>query len=137
MADIELVGVAQASELRSALRAVSDEVADVVASELEDIAKGVAADARARVPHRSGRAQGSYRANGSTISFGDGVPYVPWLEFGGQVGRKNAAGRGSVKRPYVKEGRYVYPAINAHLAEVEKRVDDLIEGMSRGWFEVN
>lgn len=115
---------------------MSDDVGDVVMSELEDIAKNVAADARARVPHRTGRAAQSYRASGTAVSFGAGVPYVPWLEFGGQVGRKDASGRGNVKRPYVKEGRHVYPAINAHLADIEKRVDDLIEGMSRGWFEV-
>lgn len=131
MGMVELIGAAQAAELSYALRSVSDEVADVVASELEDIAKAVAADARKRVPHRTGRAQASYRANGSAIVFGDGVPYVPWLEFGGSVGRK-----GSVKRPYVREGRYVYPAINANLADIEARVDDLIAQMTAGYLEV-
>lgn len=133
---IALVGAAQASELRTALRQVSDEVADVVMSELEDIAKAVAADARARVPHRTGRAQQSYRAQGAAVVFGDGVPYVPWLEFGGQVGRKGTDGRGTVKRPYLREGRYVYPAITANLADIEARVDDLIAAMTAGYLEV-
>jgi hypothetical protein len=128
---VELVGAAQMAELKYALRSVSDEVADVVLSELEDIAKGVAADARKRVPYRSGRAQQSYKAQGSAIVFGDGVPYVPWLEFGGAVGRK-----GSVKRPYVREGRYVYPAINAAMADIEARVGDLIAQMTAGYLEV-
>lgn len=119
------------AELKYALRSVSDEVADVVLSELEDIAKGVAADARKRVPYRSGRAQQSYRAQGAAVVFGDGVPYVPWLEFGGAVGRK-----GSIKRPYVREGRYVYPAINAAMADIEARVDDLIAQMTAGYLEV-
>jgi hypothetical protein len=133
---IELIGAAQASELRTALRECSDEIADVVLSELEDIAAGVAEDARARVPHRSGAARASYKARGTAVVFGDGVPYVPWLEFGGSVGRKGPDGRGTVKRPMVKGGRYVYPAINASLADIEKRVDDLISQITGGYLEV-
>jgi hypothetical protein len=128
---VELVGAAQMAELKYALRSVSDEVADVVLSELEDIAKGVAADARKRVPHRTGRAQASYRASGAAVVFGDGVSYVPWLEFGGAVGRK-----GSVTRPYIREGRYVYPAITAAMADIEARFDDLIAQMTAGYLEV-
>lgn len=128
---MKLVGAAQAAELSYALRSVSDEVADVVMSELEDIAKAVAADARKRVPHRTGRAQASYRAQGTAVVFGDGVPYVPWLEFGGKVGRKD-----SVTRPHVRGGRYAYPALAANMAEVEKRVDDLIAAMTGGYLEV-
>lgn len=129
---IELIGAAQAAELAYALREVSDEIADVVHAELEDIAKGVAADARARVPRRTGRAQASYKAVGSALSIGDGVPYVPWLEFGGKVGR----GEGS-RRPYIKGGRYLYPAINANLVDIEKRVDDLIAQMTAGYLVVD
>jgi hypothetical protein len=130
--DIQLIGAAQAAELRAALRNVSDDIGDLVMSELEDIAKGVAADARARVPHRTGRAARSYQSKGAAVSFGDGVPYVPWLEFGGDVGRK-----GSVRRRHVKGGRYVYPAINEHLADIEKRVDALISDATNGYLEVD
>lgn len=128
---VELVGAAQAAELRAALRECSDEIADLVMSELEMIAKGVAADARARVPHRSGKAAASYRAKGAAVTFGDGVPYVPWLEFGGTVGGKRAT-----KRPRVKGGRYMYPAINENMADIEKRVDDLIALATGGYLVV-
>lgn len=131
MASRDVFDVAQLSELRTALRDVSDEVADVVASLMEDIAKGVASDARSRVPHRTGRAQASYRARGMSIEFGDGVPYVPWLEFGGKVGRKD-----SVKRPYNRKGRYVYPAIADNAADVAEKVADLIEQITGGYLEV-
>ena len=131
MPEARFVKAAQASELRTALREVSDEVGDLVQSLMEDIAKEVAADARSRVPTRTGTAAASYRASGETISFGTGVPYVPWLEFGGSVGRKK-----SIHRPYQRRGRYVYPAIAEHMADVEKRIDDLIEQATGGYLEV-
>lgn len=131
MGDVRLIGAAQAGELQSALRQVGDEVGDVVLSELEQIAQGVAADARGRVPHRSGRAQLSYRARGAAVSFGDGVPYVPWLEFGGNVGRK-----GSVTRPYIRGGRYLYPTLAESMDTIEDRIDDLISAMTHGYLEV-
>ena len=131
MVEAKWIRAAQASELQTALRDVSDEIGDLVMSELEDIAKAVAADARARVPHRSGKAQASYRSSGTAVLWGDGVPYVPWLEFGGKVGRKD-----SVSRPYTRKGRYVYPAIAERMAEIEERVDDLISQMTAGFLEV-
>ena len=131
MAEAKWIKAAQASELQTALRDVSDEIGDLVMSELEDIAKAVAADARARVPHRSGKAQASYRSSGTAVLWGDGVPYVPWLEFGGKVGRKD-----SVSRPVTRKGRYVYPAIAERMAEIEERVDDLISQMTAGFLEV-
>lgn len=128
-----LIGAAQASELRTALRNVSDDIADLVMSELEDIARGVAADASRLVPHRSGRAAASYRARGSAVEFGgEAAPYVPWLEFGGKVGRKD-----SVARPFVKRGRYLYPVMARDLADIEKRVDALIGQAAAGYLEVD
>ena len=131
MPEAKWIKAGQASELQTALRDVSDEIGDLVLSELEDIAKAVASDARARVPHRSGRAQASYRSSGAAVLWGDGVPYVPWLEFGGKVGRKD-----SVSRPYTRKGRYVYPAIAERMAEIEERVDDLISQLTAGFLEV-
>lgn len=132
MPDARFIKAGQADELRAALREVSDEIAGVVHAELEEIARGVAADAARRVPRRSGAAQASYRARGSAVTFGEGVPYVPWLEFGGKVGRG-----GSVKRPYVRGGRYMYPAINAGMADIEARVDALIGEITGGYLEVD
>jgi len=60
------------------------------------------------VPRRSGRARGSVRSR-STQTFaritggGAKAPHYPWLDFGGRVGR-----RGSIQRPFLTEGRYIY-----------------------------
>jgi hypothetical protein len=65
-------------------------------------------DARPRIPRRSGRARGSVRSR-STQTFaritggGAKAPHYPWLDFGGRVGR-----RGSIRRPFLTEGRYIY-----------------------------
>ena len=131
MAKKTVFDAGQVSELQTALRDVSDEIGDLVRSLMEDIAKDVATDARNRVPHRTGRAAASYKALGTEISFGDGVPYVPWLEFGGRVGRKE-----SVKRPYKPKGRYVYPAIAENAADVAEKIDSLIEQVTGGFLEV-
>lgn len=72
------------------------------------------------------------------------APYTPWLDFGGTVGRgrrttarvtisRGAGGRiqtrrqilgsrgsGSVVRPYIKDGRYLYPAYY-------RRYDDMVK----------
>lgn len=67
--------------------------------------------ARPRVPHRSGRAAGSIRARSTrtTVRVSEGgnrAPYMPWLDFGGKVGRRK-----SVHRPFIKEGRFLYAGL--------------------------
>jgi len=77
---------------------------------LNDAADLVVKDAKPKVPQRSGKAAGSIRAlSTQTMSRvaggGARVPYYPWLDFGGNVGKG-----GSVKRAYSKVGRYIYPS---------------------------
>lgn len=137
MADIKFVGAGQMADLNAALRNVSDEVADLVLSLLEDKARQIATKAGAKVPYRTGKARASYKARGAAIVIGEGVPYVPWLEFGGTVGRKAAGGaKGTVKRPYAPKGRYLYPTIAAEAADIEKYIDDLIAQASNGYLVV-
>lgn len=87
------------TDLPKALRLALNQAADVVVN-----------DARPRVPRRSGRAQSSINARSTRTAVrvaegGSRAPYMPWLDYGGRVGRKK-----SVLRPFHKEGRYVYPA---------------------------
>jgi hypothetical protein len=117
-------------DLSSALKAAEDGAQKQVASALKEIAEGVAADVRSRVPHKSGRAAASYRARGSVggaaIAFGGPkAAYVPWLDFGGRVGRDK-----SVKRPVVKGGRYLYPAIADNMRDIEEKVAQAIEDIT-------
>ena len=69
--------------------------------------------ARPKVPHRTGAAAASLQVeeNGQTatvVSGGSRAPHYPWLDWGGAVGRG-----GHTVRPYIAQGRYLYPALRA------------------------
>ncbi|HZO69204.1 MAG TPA: HK97 gp10 family phage protein [Kribbellaceae bacterium] len=94
------------TDLPKALRVALNEAADVVVS-----------DAKRRVPTRTGRAQRSIKARSTRTAVriaegGTRAPYMPWLDFGGRVGRNR-----SVVRPFRKEGRYLYAAYFDRKAE--------------------
>jgi hypothetical protein len=81
---------------------------------LNDAANLVVDDARPDIPRRTGRAAASLKAASTRTSVrirggGNRAPRYPWLDFGGRVGRDR-----SVVRPFIKEGRYVYPAYFRH-----------------------
>lgn len=92
------------SDLPKMVRVAFNESADIVVD-----------DVRPRIPSKSGRARGSVKAR-STQRFarvkggGAKAPYYPWLDFGGQIGRKSGKARGNRgKRPWVgADGRYIY-----------------------------
>lgn len=86
-------------ELPKAVRLALNQAADLVVTE-----------ARPHVPKRSGRAARSIKARSTrtaarVVEGGKRAEYMPWLDFGGRVGRAHAT-----KRAFLKEGRYVYPA---------------------------
>ena len=79
------------------------------------MADQTAAMVAARVPRLTGRLAASVSSTGGLFSTGasvgmggPGVPYAGWIEFGGSRGR-----------PFVQEGRYLYPTAddNAGLAQ--------------------
>lgn len=87
------------ADLPKALRVAFNGCADIVVN-----------DARSSIPSRSGKARSSVKARSTqaasrVVGGSKKVPYYPWLDFGGKVGR----GR-SVSRPFLKHGRYIYNA---------------------------
>jgi len=94
------------NDLPKVLRVAFNEAADVVA-----------AYARTRVAKRSGAAARSVvtRSTRTAARVQGGsrrVPYYPWLDFGGKVGRRR-----SVDRPFMVEGRYIYAGYYAKRKE--------------------
>jgi len=94
------------AELPKALRVALNEAANVVVGH-----------AVSPVPKRSGRGAASIKARSTAkavrvVEGGNRAPYMPWLDFGGRVGRKR-----SVSRPFMKDGRYIYEAYFAHKDE--------------------
>jgi len=138
------------ADLSMALRRVAPEAKREFQSELRAVGKMVQTDAQASMSfkHPTGKAKRSVKVRvvsrrgfeGVEISEGGAIaPYAPWLDFGGTVGRGRRStvrlnisggrvtrqnlgsrGSGSVSRPFIKEGRYLYPAYY-------RRYDDMVK----------
>jgi hypothetical protein len=113
------------------LRRLDRDLPKAVRVALND-ATGIVIDyARPRVPRRSGRAQRSIRAASTRtlarVSAGGArVPYYPWLDFGGRVGRKR-----SVDRPFYKEGRYLWKGLVVKRDELADRMERALTDVAR------
>ena len=79
----------------------------------------------------SGRAAGSFRilARGNRVTVAAGkkaIPYYGWLDYGGDL--KPSGGRtNTIKRPFKKKGRYLYPAAEAMRPVVRRNVRQALE----------
>lgn len=96
------------ANLPKAMRLAANEAAEVVVDE-----------AQLRTPKKSGKAAKSVKAKSTRTaaritSGGNRAPYMPWLDYGGSVGKNNTA-----KRPFIADGRYVYPAFRSKRQQVE------------------
>jgi hypothetical protein len=106
----EAVSIVGLAEFRKGIKAMDRDLPKAVRIAFNDAADLIVSDARPEVASRSGRAKGTVKARSTQtsarVSGGSGrAPYYPWLDFGGRVGR-----RGSVRRPYLTKGRYIYAA---------------------------
>jgi hypothetical protein len=121
------VKVSGLRELRGALKSMDKNMDKELGKALFVIARGIAAKISGAMPHLSGHAAGTVtphaKIRGASISIGtgDAGDYVPWLDFGGRVGRQ-----GSVRRPYIKTGRYLYPQIEAARPATLAAIDEAI-----------
>jgi len=120
----ERVNVRGIRELSAAFRKVDAEIGQELKDAFMAVAARVVAIAQQRMPHKSGAAMASVKPRasqkGAGIAFGGTkAPYMPWLDFGGSVGRGHKPGvawSGAIGRDWLGkpggDGRYVYPAIS-------------------------
>lgn len=97
-------------ELPKAVRVANNEAADVIvraAKPKVPLGPGRGGHARDSLKARSTRTEVRIAAGGARF------PYYPWLDFGGAVGRNR-----SVRRPFYKTGRYIFPALAEHRDEL-------------------
>ncbi len=85
-----------------------------------------------KIPRRTGAAAKSVRASSTRTSArvamgGPRAPYVPWLDFGGHTGI-----RGSVRRPFYTDGRYLFPTLKENRAAVETKLGDALRDVIVG-----
>ena len=114
------------------LKALDDGLPKGLRKALNTIADDVIALARPLIPHRSGRAAASLKASSTAkaVRVKEGsarAPYMPWLEFGGAVGRGD-----SVKRARVKGGRYLYPALGKDRPRIEAMLTTMLQDFAEG-----
>jgi hypothetical protein len=116
--DIEPIAVEGLREFTRSLRDLDAGLPKAIRLAANEAAQVVVDDAQTRVPRRSGKAAKSIKAKSTrnaarVASGGRQAPYMPWLDYGGKVGRNNTAAR-----PFISDGRYVYPAFRANRGEV-------------------
>jgi hypothetical protein len=125
---VRIVGL---RELNTAFRQIDRELPKGLRTEFLVVAEHVVGVIQHRMPHVSGDAQKSVKPRasqkGAGIAFGGkDAPYMPWLDFGGRVGRRK-----SIVRPFITEGRYVYPGIAESREEIEQGADTAVKNAAR------
>lgn len=119
-------------EFQGALRKMDADLPKQLRIALNGASQLVIDKAKPKIPRRSGNAAASLKVRSSQreariAAGGRKAPYYPWLDFGGKVGRKK-----SVKRPFFKEGRYIYPALRKNRDEITKVMVTAISDLARG-----
>lgn len=128
MTGIGRIQVTGLREFNRALKSMDAELPKRVRLVLNEAAEVVAGPARARMPRRSGAAIASLRVASTRGAVrirlgGRKAPYAPWLDFGGRVGRAR-----SVRRPFLRQGRYVWRSYADHRDQV---IATMADGMAR------
>lgn len=111
---IEVEGITQLSR---GLKQLDAELPKHLRIRLKAIAERVATQVRERVPHITGNLAGKIkaRATRTTASVASTADYAAANEFGGWP----KAGEHGPGRPFVKEGRYLFPAVAAQRSLIE------------------
>lgn len=128
------VNVSGLPEVRRALRRIEGDLPGVLQSASKRVAQMIVADAKARVPigpPANGHVRSSYKATPSRSGYavragGAKYLYLPWLEFGGRVGRRHA-----VRRKRIKEGRYLWVALANKRSEIYGVMRDELGDVAR------
>lgn len=125
------LGVTGLSQFRSSLRRMDREAAKGLRVALNDAAQLLVDEARPLIPTRTGAARASLKARSTQgavrVAYGGRkAPYMPWLDFGGRTGPAR-----SVVRPFLSEGRYLYPTLRRNRSEFEDLLLDRIAGVAR------
>lgn len=106
----EAIRVKGMSQFVNNLKAIDRDLPKALRVAFNQAADTIVTEAQGEVPRRSGRARASVKTKSTQkkvrIQGGSKrVPYYPWLDFGGRVGKNR-----SVRRPFLKDGRYIYDA---------------------------
>lgn len=114
---IEPIKIDGLKQFRKELREVDSNLPKAIRLSFNEAVNVVVEDVKPDVPHKSGDAASSVRAQSTQtkaklVAGGRKAPYYPWLDFGGRVGKTN-----KIKRAFIKDGRYIYKSYKLHKAD--------------------
>lgn len=123
---VEPVRITGVTELQSALKALGNGAQTELRTVFKEGASEIVAGAVRLAPWSSFAKGVKARPEqrGASIVLGGRYVQGPWLDFGGSVGIG-----GSVKRPFIKGGRFLFKAVEAGRS-------DLIEAIAKGITEL-
>lgn len=126
MVDLEPIAIEGLRDFVRSLRSLDSALPKMVRLAANEAADIVVTAARSRTPQRSGKAAQSIKAKSvrtaaRVTSGGKKAPYMPWLDYGGKVGRNDTA-----NRPFIAGGRYVYPSFYDNREKVERAFRDAL-----------
>lgn len=126
---IQVEGLAQ---LNRGLRRIDSDAPKELRLALNSAADLLVDRARPKIPSLTGAARRSLVARSTRTSARVGVggkraPYYPWLDFGGQGRRKGRPAH----RPFISEGRYVYPTLREIRPKIEEQLQESISTVIR------
>lgn len=118
-------------QFRKALKALDGNLGKALRVALNDASTFVIEKARPLIPSLTGKARKSLKARSSQNTVrvavgGKAAPYYPWLDYGGNVGKNDSA-----HRPFISEGRYLYPTLGENRAAFEKILTDSLRDVAR------
>lgn len=130
--DAMKIGVEGLADFNRALRKLDADAPKGLRVALNGVADQLVQRAQTKIPKRTGAAARSLKARSTRTSArvavgGRQAPYYPWLDFGGSTGRKK-----SVQRRFLKEGRYLYPALAEIRPQIAAALDDALTDVARG-----
>lgn len=128
---IKIQGLA---EFRRNLKTLSGELPKALRVAGNKAAQIIVDDAVPKVPTgpgKGGHAASSIRARSTqsaarVMGGGTKYPYFPWLDFGGGVGKGK-----SVKRPFIKTGRYIWKSFDDNSDLVHERLAEALVDVAR------
>lgn len=126
---VSVVGLAQ---LNKGLRAIDSQAPKELRLALNEAAQLLVDRTRPKIPVVTGAARRSLVARSTRTSArvavgGKKAPWFPWLDFGGEGKRP---GRPSA-RPFLGEGRYVYPTLRQIRPQIEAQLQESLSRVVR------
>lgn len=127
----ESIQVAGLKQFSRSLRKINADLPKALRVALNDAVGLIVDDARPRIPRRSGRAANTLKARSTRTEArvqggSKRVPYFSWLDFGGRVGRNK-----SVRRAFLKEGRYIYKSYARTRGEFSKALTNALIAVAK------